>query len=68
MTLPVRLTTRLLVAVCLLAAPLIPPQAPTTVQGETPLAGVHPAEVRLRKLHLVRPDLIPYPIAYEVCC
>jgi hypothetical protein len=26
-------------------------------------------EVRaLRKLHLVRPDLIPYPIAYEVCC
>ena len=24
--------------------------------------------VRLRKLHLVRPDLIPYPIAYEVCC
>ena len=25
-------------------------------------------EVRLRKLHLVRPDLIPYPIAYEVYC
>ena len=25
-------------------------------------------EVRLRKLHLVRPDLIPYPICYEVCC
>ena len=31
---------------------------------EMPLA----REVRLRKLHLVRPDLIPYPIAYEVCC
>ena len=27
----------------------------------------HP-EVRLRKLHLVRPDLIPYPIAYDVYC
>ena len=27
-----------------------------------------PPEVRLRKLHLVRPDLIPYPIAYEVVC
>jgi len=27
-----------------------------------------PAEVRLRKLHLVRPDLIPYPIALEVVC
>ncbi len=25
-------------------------------------------EVRLRKLHLVRPDLIPYPIAFEVYC
>jgi hypothetical protein len=25
-------------------------------------------EVRLRKLHLVRPDLISYPIAYEVIC
>ena len=25
-------------------------------------------EVRLRKLHLVRPDLIPYPIDYEVVC
>jgi hypothetical protein len=25
-------------------------------------------EVRLRKLHLVRPDLIPYPLAYEILC
>jgi hypothetical protein len=25
-------------------------------------------EVRIRKLHLVRPDLIPYPIAYEIVC
>ena len=25
-------------------------------------------EVRIRKLHLVRPDLIPYPIAFEVYC
>ena len=23
---------------------------------------------KLRKLHLVRPDLIPYPLAYEVYC
>jgi hypothetical protein len=27
-----------------------------------------PPEVRLRKLHLVRPDLIPYPLCYEVYC
>jgi hypothetical protein len=26
------------------------------------------SEVRLRKLHLVRPDLILYPILYEVYC
>jgi hypothetical protein len=25
-------------------------------------------QVRLRKLHLVRPDLIPYPIDVEVVC
>ena len=31
------------------------------------VAGFRP-ETRLRKLHLVRPDLIPYPIAYEVYC
>jgi hypothetical protein len=25
-------------------------------------------EARIRRLHLVRPDLIPYPIAYEIVC
>ena len=35
--------------------------------GETPLSKL-PPEVRLRKLHLVRPDLIQYPIYYEVYC
>ena len=25
-------------------------------------------EVRLRKVHLVRPDLILFPLCYEVCC
>ena len=35
--------------------------------GETPSAAVK-QETRLRKLHLVRPDLIPYPIAFEVYC
>jgi hypothetical protein len=27
-----------------------------------------PVEVRLRRLHLVRPDLIPYPLDIEVVC
>jgi Arc/MetJ family transcription regulator len=47
------------------------------VSGTAPLANTSAAsnatadlrpEVRLRRLHLMRPDLIPYPLAYEVIC
>ena len=41
------------------------PTAPDT--ADAAVAGIR-SEGRLRKLHLVRPDLIPYPIAYEVYC
>ncbi len=27
-----------------------------------------PVEVRMRRLHLMRPDLIPYPLDIEVVC
>lgn len=30
--------------------------------------GDQPVEVRLRRLHLVRPDLIPYPLDIQVVC
>jgi hypothetical protein len=40
---------------------------PSATQGESPETRL-PPEVRLRKLHLVRPDLIQYPIYYEVYC
>ncbi len=67
----VRLIARSLMITCLLFATAAPTPQPTKTTnlpaGETPTAGMHP-EVRLRKLHLVRPDLIPYPIALEVCC
>jgi hypothetical protein len=43
------------------------PAAPSPAKGLSPLSAVRP-EVRLRKLHLVRPDLIPYPIASEIYC
>jgi hypothetical protein len=43
------------------------PSSPAQSQGQQPAAQI-PPEVRLRKLHLVRPDLIPYPIALEVYC
>ena len=48
----------------LLAPSHVPADKVVAPKGETPIA----AEVRLRKLHLVRPDLIPYPIAFEVYC
>jgi hypothetical protein len=51
---------------CLLWAPQTTPVAPKAA-GESPSATMFP-EVRMRKLHLVRPDLIPYPLAYEVYC
>ncbi len=52
------------------------PMTPTAVSQASAGDRVNPAdaqavyrpEVRLRKLHLVRPDLIPYPIAYEIYC
>jgi hypothetical protein len=43
--------------------------APVANPSRTSIAAsVFYPEVRLRKLHLVRPDLIPYPIYYEIYC
>jgi hypothetical protein len=44
------------------------PQAPASRPDADTAAARLNMEVRLRKLHLVRPDLIPYPVAYEVYC
>jgi hypothetical protein len=47
---------------------MLPPSTGSApAAGNDAVAGIRP-ETRLRKLHLVRPDLIPYPIAYEVYC
>ena len=49
-----------------------PAPAPVPASLTAPSAGEDATaargETRLRKLHLVRPDLIPYPIAFEVYC
>jgi hypothetical protein len=42
--------------------------APADREAHVRLDSLRPPEVRLRKLHLVRPDLIMYPIEYEVVC
>lgn len=39
---------------------------PLTIEVASPAQVA--AVVRLRKLHLVRPDLISYPLNYEVFC
>ncbi len=41
-----------------------PPPAPARPESAVAVY----REVRIRKLHLVRPDLIPYPLMYEVVC
>ena len=70
MTAVARLVTRLIVVVCLLSAAITPHEQPAAASdaNATGEQAITRSEVRLRKLHLVRPDLIPYPIAYEVCC
>ena len=65
------LTRATLLAALLLGATLITSDS-SARQSNRPgrfdeIAGLRP-EVRLRKLHLVRPDLIPYPIEYEYYC
>lgn len=59
--------------VAVVTGPLHSPAPASQPPAQTPALGTDAAasglpEVRLRKLHLVRPDLIPYPIAYEVYC
>ena len=55
-----------------LASPTMPPLMPQTLPPAvepTPVAAVEMAPMtKLRKLHLVRPDLIPYPVATETYC
>ena len=67
-----RLVVRVFAVIALLSPICSPtgadaPAASPEQGGLSPLSAVRP-EVRLRKLHLVRPDLIPYPIASEIYC
>jgi hypothetical protein len=62
-----RLVVRLAVSVCAVVGGSV--VGPSDGQaGEQGMALRILPEVRLRKLHLVRPDLILYPIAVEVLC
>jgi hypothetical protein len=64
------LLSRAFAIAMLLSAGMIPPAPPSARTPTTPDmdAVANRYEVRLRKLHLVRPDLILYPICYDVYC
>jgi hypothetical protein len=67
----IRFLTRAFAIAMLTSAGMIPPAhsaARTPADLAAPGDSVARYEVRLRKLHLVRPDLIPYPIHYDVYC
>lgn len=55
-------------AALLLFAATVPARAPANDAANQPLqmSASRMPEVKLRKLHLVRPDLIPFPVFFEV--
>jgi hypothetical protein len=67
----IRFLSRAFAIAMLLSAGMLPPAPartptlPTAATGEDAAARY---ETKLRKLHLVRPDLIPYPVCYDVYC
>ena len=62
-------STALIAAILLSSLSSLPDAQVRLSSDRTTVAGhnFYP-EVRLRKLHLVRPDLIPYPIFYDIYC
>lgn len=65
------MTTALLLSFLLIQGPVTGAQSAQTSDTVTKAAEVHAGTdgvVRMRKLHLVRPELIPYPLAYDVYC
>lgn len=55
------------VALIGLVGVMVPTASPTTAATSADTA-VANGIVHIRKLHLVRPDLIPYPVYFEVVC
>jgi hypothetical protein len=75
MTKPVRILCIAALGLCALlgtARPAIQSSSQSSAVAastdRTTVADLPPVVVRLRKMHLVRPDLIPYPIKIEVFC
>jgi hypothetical protein len=59
---------KLVLGIVLLAITLLPGASNQSKAADASPALARNYEVRLRKLHLVRPDLISYPLMLEVYC
>jgi hypothetical protein len=59
---------KLLLTLVLSALAIIPSTPRPAVGNDHTVLAKLPNEVKLRKLHLVRPDLIPYPLFFEIYC
>jgi hypothetical protein len=65
----IRFLSRAAACLLLCTAGMIPPASPARTPASPSMTTVsNRYEVRLRKLHLVRPDLILYPIQFDVYC
>lgn len=62
------MTTAVFLSILLLQQPAEQPQAQTIEPADEIAQVLNDSMVRMRKLHLVRPELLPYPLAYEVYC
>lgn len=63
------MTTALLLSLLLIQGPITGAQPAESTDTAAPAPQAHAdGVVRMRKLHLVRPELIPYPLAYDVYC
>jgi hypothetical protein len=60
--------SKLALGILLLGITLVPSASSQSKAAATSPALARNYEVRLRKLHLVRPDLISYPLMLEIYC
>lgn len=64
-----RVFVRLLVLAALVAGmPSMSASSSVRVPAQPEVATEARIEVRIRKLHLARPDLLPYPLNFAVIC
>jgi hypothetical protein len=69
-TMSIQFAVRAAVAAVVISAHFLDmmPTSSATPSAADAVATIRPLEVRIRRLHRVRPDLMHYPIVYETHC